>query len=120
MGVKQGCPLSMLFFSIVINPVIEAIDTTFGKGYTMNDINIGVLAYADDLAENDTTLQLMIDAADTVAGWARLKFRPNKCTTQMDRKYTIALKHMGIQNSQIDRTIRAMALSNIEESAKIW
>ena len=27
---------------------------------------------------------------------------------------------MGIPSSQIDRTIRAMALSNIKESAKIW
>ena len=84
MGVKQGCPLSMLLFSLAINSVIEAIDTTFGKGYIMNDLNVGVLDYADDLAlisENDSTLQLMIDNAEKVASWAGLKFRPNKCAT---------------------------------------
>ena len=84
MGVKQGCPLSMLLFSLAINPVIETIDTTFGKGYTMNDLNVGVLAYADDLAlisENETTLQTMLDNAEKVASWAGLQFRPNKCAT---------------------------------------
>ena len=32
-------------FYIVINPVIEAIDTAFGKDYTMNDLNVGALAH---------------------------------------------------------------------------
>ena len=38
----------------------------------------------------------------------------------VDRRYTMALKLMGIPSSQIDKTIRSMAISNIEESAKIW
>ena len=74
----------MLLFSIAINPVIEAIDTTFGKGYTMNDLNVGVLAYADDhalIVENETTLQLMLNSAEKVASWAGLQFRPSKCAT---------------------------------------
>ena len=38
----------------------------------------------------------------------------------VNRKYTLALKLMGVPAKLIDRTIRAMAISNIEESAKIW
>ena len=38
----------------------------------------------------------------------------------VNKKYMLALKLMGVPAKLIDRTIRAMAISNIEESAKIW
>ena len=38
----------------------------------------------------------------------------------VDKKYTIALKLMAVPAKIIDRTVRAMVISNIEESAKIW
>ena len=83
-GVKQGCPLSMLLFSLAINPVLEAIEDVEYKGYQIDGLTTSILAYADDLAlvcERESALQPMLDAAVSIAGWAGLKFRPNKCAT---------------------------------------
>ena len=38
----------------------------------------------------------------------------------VDKKYKLTLKLMGVPEKLVDRTIRVMAISNIEESGKIW
>ena len=47
-GVKQGDPLSPLLFNTVIDPIICQIENTT-KGVDLNDNNVAVLAFADDL-----------------------------------------------------------------------
>ena len=48
-GVRQGCPLSMLLFNIVMNPVLEEIDR-ISVGVTLANVRLTVFAYADDIA----------------------------------------------------------------------
>ena len=46
-GVHQGDPLSPLIFILTISPIIWYFQKY--KGYSLNNINISILAYADDL-----------------------------------------------------------------------
>ena len=50
-GIRQGCPLSMLLFTLAINPLLEEIDKEKDiKGPTLpNNKEIKLLAYADDV-----------------------------------------------------------------------
>ena len=59
-GVKQGCILSPLLFTLYLNDIHEHI----GGGLQIDDININVLLYADDLvilADDIEVLQEMIN-----------------------------------------------------------
>ena len=47
-GVKQGDPISPLLFLLFMNPLIGHIKNKF-KGYSIENLNIPILAYADDL-----------------------------------------------------------------------
>ena len=47
-GVKQGNPLSPLLFNIIIDPIIGTLDETT-EGIKLENENISVLAFADDL-----------------------------------------------------------------------
>lgn len=58
-GVKQGCLLSPLLFTLYVNDIHDSL----GGGIMVDDINIRVLLYADDiviLAEDKDVLQRMI------------------------------------------------------------
>jgi hypothetical protein len=50
-GIRQGCPLSMLLFVIIINPLLEQISKSKDiNGFNLPNGNpIKVLAYADDI-----------------------------------------------------------------------
>lgn len=63
-GVKQGCLLSPLLFALYINDLHESL----GGGLYIDDINIRLLLYADDIvimADKVNTLQNMIQKLET-------------------------------------------------------
>lgn len=81
-GVKQGCPISMLLFSLAINPVLEAIDTVKVPCYRIGESSVRSLAYADDIAlvaNSERDLQKLIDQAILTTEWAGMHYRPEKC-----------------------------------------
>lgn len=84
-GVKQGCPLSMLLFSLAIDPVLQSLSSPFDFfGYVVAPFHIPVLAYADDIAiisSDGNQLQTMLDRVNCIATWMGIRFRPNKCAT---------------------------------------
>ena len=83
-GVKQGCPLSPIFFNLVMEAVIRAVEDVPDSGYTVANSCIKSLAYADDLcilATSRTTTQKMLDQAHLASRWAGLSFNARKCAT---------------------------------------
>ena len=62
-GVKQGCLISPLLFSLYVNDLAETLND-LNCGIDVHDKNIGVLLYADDIvliAPSEDKLQRMLD-----------------------------------------------------------
>ena len=60
-GLRQGCALSLLLCNLFINDLANRIKS-LGKGIAVDDENVSVLSYADDIvliAENEHDLQYM-------------------------------------------------------------
>jgi len=81
-GVRQGCPLSMLLFNIGINPILIEIDLYRCGGILLGSRKISCMAYADDLvflATNKTELQDVIEVASSAVKDLGMSFRASKC-----------------------------------------
>ena len=81
-GVKQGCPISMLLFALAINPVLLSIEASNIEKYDILGHKIQILAYADDIAiiaNNHKDLQALLDITTANAKQCNLIFQPNKC-----------------------------------------
>ena len=73
-SIRQGCPLSMLLFNVVINQVLLAVDPA------QNSFKI--LAYADDLAITNTSFESLhtdVDTANKIIQWCGMCIKPSKC-----------------------------------------
>ena len=69
-GVKQGCKISPTIFAMYINDLASDINA-LGCGVTIDDVQLAILLYADDIAliaPDEAALQKMLDA---VHEWCR-------------------------------------------------
>ncbi len=104
-GLKQGCLISPGLFNLYINDLAFKIKE-LNKGITLNNENVSLLMYADDIvliSENERDLQLMLD---TLEEWCQtwdvvineqkskiMHFR-NKCTPVTKVKFTCGDKQI--------------------------
>jgi hypothetical protein len=69
-GLKQGCPLSPLLFSLYVNDVKGQFASSWGAETGMSGVRVPLLMYADDLTlmSNDPNhLQLMLNKLQNYA-----------------------------------------------------
>ncbi len=73
-GVRQGCSLSPTLFNIYINELAVLLEQSTAPGLTLQDQNIKLLLYADDLVLLSSTpqgLQQHLDLLDNYCqNWA--------------------------------------------------
>ena len=80
-GVRQGCVLSPLLFSIYTEELAARVRDS-GLGIRVKDDRLGILLYADDvviLAENEEMLQKMLKIVNDYGNEFSLNFNSNKC-----------------------------------------
>ncbi len=80
-GVKQGGVLSLLLFSIYVNPLIQELNES-KLGCHMGDFCCNVFVYADDIIVLNPTcnaLRKMVSICESYALNFSLSFNPNKC-----------------------------------------
>ena len=87
-GVKQGCPLSPIFFNLCIELILRRIKNAASKLKSGQCNHYGTvlscLAYADDLVlivRSKQALQILLDAASEAANIVGFSFRPDKCAS---------------------------------------
>lgn len=81
-GVKQGDPISPLFFNVVIERILNFLDSSVGVELELNTINH--IAYADDvvlLARTTIGLQHLVDGFNAAARRANLLIYVEKSRT---------------------------------------
>ena len=89
-GLKQGCPLSSLMFMFFINDITDSIDTSNLDGtFTMHDVNMFLLLYADDtaiFAKTKESLQSMLNDLKRYCDQWRLKVNTGKTKVMVFEK----------------------------------
>ena len=80
-GVRQGCFLSPLLFSLYINDLVECLENGGAHGVSLWDIRLCAMLYADDLillaeSENDVKRQMEILGKYTIK-W-NMEINPKK------------------------------------------
>ena len=89
-GLKQGDNFSPTGFAAYLNPLISELKAA-GIGVKMGDINVCVLAYADDIvlcAENELDLQRLVDILCQWCSKWRLSINTGKTKVMHFRKKT--------------------------------
>ena len=80
-GVRQGDPLSYLLFFMVMDHVLKRLDSEVG--YTIQEIKINGLAYADDIVLYASTVELKkykitTEQLFTIGGWPIKQLGPTE------------------------------------------
>ena len=134
-GLRQGCPLSPLLYSIYVMGMVEKLEEE-GLGVKEGDYWCGALLYADDvvlLAESPDELQKMLDMMGQYAEEWKFSFNASKSKTMVvgatsgserwrirgeEMEEVKAFKYLGVW---FDRGMRGnVQLEKMKEKAEEW
>ena len=133
-GLRQGCPLSPLLYSIYIMDMMKQLEEK-GLGVKMDGIWCGGLMYADDivlLAETGDELQGMLDVVGHYAQEWKFRFNARKSKTMVvgansEESWSIsgekmeavtAFKYLGVW---LDQKMRGnVQMERMREKAEEW
>ena len=80
-GVRQGCPISMTLFCLAIDWILRRFESRISN-IRLGDIEIPILAYADDLVlfgSSDTDISEKLAEIGDITSRIHLRFKPAKC-----------------------------------------
>jgi hypothetical protein len=88
-GVKQGCPLSQLLFSLCLEPLLRAVEnkcTECGAFVGQAEARVGfaVQAYADDvifISREKKGIKAILGILEQFVDWSRMEVTVKKCST---------------------------------------
>ena len=92
LGVKQGDPSSPMLFMMFLNDINQCINTDLDGIFTVNDIKLFLLLYADDqviFAKSPQILQAMLLDLENYCNFWGLKINTSKTKTMIFRKVVI-------------------------------
>lgn len=82
-SVRQGCPMSSLLFCLYLEPLcLSVIRSEHVEGYTMGNVEVKVLAYADDVAffcQDKTSISKVLDLCKIFCDATGASINKNKC-----------------------------------------
>ena len=128
-GVRQGCLLSPLLFSLYINDLVNHLETDGAQGVELWDIRLCAMLYADDLilmAENENDLKLQMQALGSYIEKWNMEINPKKSKVMIfndpkKRKETDLFSTINQRNILVNKSYKYLGvILNTKHSYKAY
>ena len=104
-GLKQGDPSSPLMFMLLINDITESINSNFEDIFTVDELKIFMMLYADDaviFAKSPKVLQSMLNDIETYCVTWGLKINTTKTKAMIFEKGRNTTYNFYLNNTKLE------------------